>query len=366
MKILIAAPGIAPPWTEGRKNFVRDLLPELHAQTQIHLLTTQVTTVASSKTRFPVPATVLPASNKAMQILLLHRHLAQLLPQINPDIVLHFPFGTFDGLRRWFNQYSLTAVHRIARRRQCPCLTILYSMTQGSLGQLTQKIPPLATAPTYNWHGLVVNPGINPEQFPLIPAPANNRTLLFMAGIQENSSRLLQNILFERGLIEIIEAGPQLAHHQFRLSIAIPLLRYPERRAELQSYLSRLAPALPVQMHTEVAPQQLLARHSIYLFPYRKNLRVFIPTSVVEAIAMGIPTLLSNLPMFTPLQDQNPPLCSFYEAENPAALVETALQMVHNWQAIRQQTAQAANHVRQFWSVHHAAQQILDILHSLS
>ena len=364
MKILIIAPGIAPPWTEGRKNFVRDLLPELHGRAPTHLLTTHLAAGRASPHSFSIPATILPVRHRGLQLLALERELPKLVDKVKPDVALHFPYGTFHGARGWLNRRSVMAIHRASRRRQLPCLTILYSMTQGSLRQLEQKVPLLAAAPTFNWSGLVVNPGINSEHFPPITHPVNNRSLLFMAGLQENNGRLLRNILFERGLIEIIEAGQRLASHHFRLSIAIPLLRYPERRAELESYLARLAPDLPARILTEASPRQLFARHSVYLFPYKKNLRVFIPTSVVEAMSAGIPVLLARLPMLSPLE-RHPPVCSFYEAGNPESLVEALLEMTLNWPAALERAERAIGYTRRYWNVGHAAEQIWRIIAAL-
>jgi len=365
MKIIIVAPGIAPPWTEGRKNFVRDLLPKLGNHWQIHLLTTCMDSAYPFKYRFPVPVTILPVRYRGMQYFSLHLKLVRLIREIKPDIILHFPYGTFDGLRGHVNRYSLKAVHRICYHHQLPCLSILYSMTRGNLNKLEIKITPLATAPTYNWSGFVVHQGIEPSRFPSIPKPTNNRTLLFMAGMQENNRRLLKNILFERGLIEVIKAGQQLARHQFRLSIAIPMLRYAERRIELESYLSSMAPDLSTCILTKVVPQQVLSDHSIYIFPYQKNLRVFIPTSVLEAMVMGAPVLLSQLPMVSALSKHYPPICSFYEAGNPVSLVESVLKMTQNWETTLKRSARAAQYVRKYWSVQHASEQICQIIGSV-
>lgn len=358
MKILIIAPGIVPPWTEGRKNFVRDLLAELDVFASPYLLTTQITSDRVSQPQFSVPAYVLPIRHKLPQLALLKKETSKIILKLNPDVVLHFPYGTFHGVRGWFNRQNLTRIYEICQYHHLPCFTILYSMTQGNLCKMEKKFPVLITAPTFDWSGRTIYPGIDLNRFPSTTYPSNDRSLLFMAGYQENSSRLLRNILYERGLIEIIKAGSYLGHRRFHLSIAIPLLRYPERRAELQAYLTKLAPDLPVRILTDVSPSQLLTCHSIYLFPYQKNLRVFIPTSVIEAMAIGIPVLLSRLPMFSPL-DRHPTLCSFYEPSNPMSLAETLIKMTHDWRNTLEQAKRGVEYVRRYWNIHYAAKQIL-------
>ena len=167
MRLLVVAPGLHPPWTEGRKNFLRDLLPLLQEQCRVHLLSTAGKDGVMSSLPGMGHESCAHSTVGVLAYSRLASRLLRLISELRPDVVLHFPFGTFDGPRGLFNRYSIRSIHRTSARAGVPCLTILYSMTGGDLHALAEKAAPLACTPTHEWSGLVVHPGIRTDAFPL-------------------------------------------------------------------------------------------------------------------------------------------------------------------------------------------------------
>ncbi|MCP4420324.1 MAG: glycosyltransferase family 4 protein [Chloroflexi bacterium] len=365
MKLLLVAPGFAPPWTEGRKNFIRDLIPVLRQQATLEILSAAVAPPSEMPSDFTA-VVYTQTKTKALQLFSLHKALKRRLASPDkPDIVLHFPYGTFDGLRGVANNLSVGKIHKLALKSNLPCLTILYSMTDGDLSDLQTKVT-VATSESQSWSGHVVNVGLDLQALQQRPPRKNGKRLLFMAGYHENKSALLKNILYERGLIDIIHIGEQLAALDFQLSIAIPLLKYPERKSELRALLQKMAPSLPVAFFTQANVFELFSQHSLYLFPYRKNYNVFIPTSVLEAMAFGIPVIASDLPMLLPLIGDDDQFCLSYAARQPESLLEAISHVYQHTEESEARALRARQNVRLNWSVQRSAKQIMEIVSQLA
>lgn len=365
MKLLIVAPGFAPPWTEGCKNFIRDLIPELQARVELRILSATVSSVpAPGSVSFPVTYTA--TRYKSTQLLVLLRALKrQLSTADRPDVVVHFPYGTFDGLRGLANTHSVIRTHRLVTRAGIACITLLYSMVGGNLSALSARVPTIATVAIEGWPGYAVNTGIRISDEMPPATPRNMRELLFMAGHHENKPALLKNILHTRGLMDVIRIGESLGKNGFRLTIAAPLLQHPERRAELAAMLRREAPSLPVQMMGEADVYELFRRHSLYLFPYRQNHNVFIPTSVLEAMASGIPVVISDLPMFRPLIGSENKFSLSYPAGSLEGLLHAILEAQSNIEMTYERADQATRHMRREWTAQRSAEQLLSVASKL-
>jgi len=317
MRVLIVAPDLNPPWSEGRKTFVCDLLRQLAGEWDLSVLSTAIGEPGSWQSS--VPARHIPCRSKATQLLTLQRALdCQLAHGDRPDLVLHFPFGTFTGMRGIANRFGIAAVDAVSRKHDIPCLTILYSMTAGSLESLSRKVQHLVAAAGRDWSGLTLNIGIDLDNFPRVWSRQDPRKLLFMAGYSENSSSLLRAILEERGLLQLIRSGDRLAEVGCTLSIAIPLLRFPERRKELQDLLARHAPRLQVELIAEGAPVTLYASHGMFVFPFRVSYTRFMPTSLLEAMACGIPVIASRLPMMEAVVRDDEAYCLSFAPDDHA------------------------------------------------
>ncbi|MCK4783694.1 MAG: hypothetical protein KAV87_08095, partial [Desulfobacteraceae bacterium] len=95
MRLLIVAPDIGPPWTEGRKNLVRDLAEVLTKYISVRLVTIRF---KNEEIQTPYLGYLMRVSSKWQKLVVLHRELDKALADWRPDVVCHFPFGTFHGL----------------------------------------------------------------------------------------------------------------------------------------------------------------------------------------------------------------------------------------------------------------------------
>lgn len=363
MRILVVAAEINPPWSEGRKIFVRDLLDQLTSAWEVSLLSAHI---GEPRTwSCPVPATQIACRNKLSRLLALHSGLKRRLQQSElepPDAILHFPFGTFSGIRGIANRLSIATIDAIAARAGIPCLTVLYSMTQGSLRQLSRKVSHLVAGSGRDWAGSALNMGINADRYPPVWPGHNDKRLLFMAGYSDNKRVLLQNILHERGLMQLIKAGEGLTRLGYTLTIAIPLLRYAERCKELAKLLAKEAPSLQTRFVSAAEPASLFASHSLYLFPYATNHTRFVPTSMLEAMACGIPVIAPRLTMLEPLIGSGDAHCLGYAPGDADALLGAVVHAAEHWPATVERARAAAEMVRRQWDIKASAAQLAQIV----
>lgn len=364
--VLFVAPGLTAPWTEGRKNFIRDLIPNFQKSTNLKILTTGINkkeVKGYSNNLFEYTS----SSIKQIHLFSLYLALKDMLKtSARPDIIIHFPYGSFNGLRGIVNYFSIDKTYKLANAFGVPCLTVLYSMAGGNLLDLYKKIPDLATVKDELWPGHVVHVGINVKKVDQINAVQNKKKLIFIAGYHENKHSLLDNILYDRGLIDILHIGEQLFENGFSLTISIPLLRHQKLRKKLLLLLQKKAPSLPVTLEHEVDVHDSFSNNSLFIFPFRVNYNVFVPTSVLEAMSYGVPVIISDLPMFVPLIGTNNTFCGSYAAGKPSCLLETILQTCENWDQAIAKSKLAQRHVAENWSIEKSTSQLIELVDKLT
>ena len=199
MKLLIVAPEISPPWTEGRKKLVFDLAAALTECCTVRLATTGD---MNEPLTAPCPGYRKKVFSRWQKLFMLHNIMNQELRNWRPDAVCHFPFGTFHGLKGMVNRWSIRYVDKRCRKLGLRCLTILYSITKGSIHSLKKHTRELVLSPEKDVRGLRnMVMGINTSKISPIIFPSHDKpTLLFMAGLQETRRSMLHHVINERGL----------------------------------------------------------------------------------------------------------------------------------------------------------------------
>lgn len=359
MKLLIVAPDIAPSWTEGRKNFVRDLIEVLTRYVTVRLVTTGR---KNEEWRAPCPDYRIVVRSRWQKLLALHRGLNKALADWGPDAVCHFPFGTFHGLRGLANLWSIRHIDYRSEKNGLRCLTVLYSVTKGS-GQTLKKIArELVLEPSGTWSDLHMAMGINTSRaLRVVPNQHDKPTILFMAGLQETRHHILRRVLNERGLEDIVEAGPFLEKAGVRLIVAIPLLMDKKLREELKRQFIVRCPNLDLDLRFYVSVPEIFAEVDLYLFPFKVELTQFVPTSILEAMAAGVPVVLSDLLMLSPLVNGG-----------RTAYVHRRSDSNHLWEVIKSALAdengrrdmafRAREFVKAKWTIERSVEDLLNIL----
>ncbi len=362
MHLLFVAPGISPPWTEGRKKFVRELLAQLKNQNvTVDLLTSSDAKTPNELIAEPNHLIQVKHRHKLTQLVSLHYALREYLSANKPGAVVQFPFGTFDGIRGIANRTSLQQTSRICRKANIPSLAVLYSVTSGSLNQIAHLAGSIACTQGPDWNGPIINTGINMEEIPVSWQNRGQKKLLFMAGYSENNESLLHAILYERGLIDVILCGESLASQGLTLCIAIPLLQHPTLLEKLNLLIKTHAPSLTVEMRTFADPKEIFSECAMFIFPYRRNLTRFTPTSMLEAMAAGIPIVASRLSMYSSLIGAGDVYCNVYEATDANGLAHAITRAMTHWDATCSKAEMAQIMVRTQFDIKLSAQHLLTI-----
>ncbi len=297
MKVLIVAPRICTPWTEGRKKFVCDLLNAVEGRWELCGL---VTVDPGETTQLPQHFETHTVSSTKEHLLFLARNVERALAEHKPDLVCHFPFGTFAGLRGLGNLWTIRSIARTCRKAGVRCCTIMYSLTAEADTALHRFL----------LRGVHFNQYLGGRQgirfgVQLAPNSADAfydreaRRLLFMSGAAEPGLANLDYVLHVRGLRYLLKAGAALVPLGYRLTVAVPLFSDPGMLERIRQHPDNGWNPGRIDFRAEVTLPEAFRGVSAFVFPYGQEEKQFVPTSIVEAMHFGIPTVLPRLDFLT-------------------------------------------------------------------
>jgi glycosyltransferase involved in cell wall biosynthesis len=361
VNILIVGADITPPWSEGRKKLIHDVAARLNQIYTVRVVTTGPITVniVDSCSRHQKKINF-----SYQKITRLHQEVDKTLSKWVPDAVLHFPFGTFHGLRRIANVWSMRYIDKQCARYGLRCLTILYSITRGSLEELKRTVRELVVAPGAGWDGLTITMGTDLGDTHYIDSKHGGKpAVLFIAGLQKHKEKVLKHILLERGLEDVVKASSILVEAGVRVIVAIPLLSNSRLRNKLYQRFMKECPQLDLDLRSSISIPEIFKEIDLYLFPYRKELTQFIPTSVIEAMGAGRPVVLSDLDMFASLGNEGRTAYLFRRGDS-RHLGEVVVKALSNPEDRREKACAARKFVTENWSIDKTVSDIMEILAS--
>ena len=342
--IALVAPGAIPPLTEGRKRMVTDLVGVLRARGM-------AVDVLDGGPSAPPPMMILRAMRN------LARQCARSTP---PDAVAVFPFGTFRGARAWANAWLLRRTRSICARAGIPVLPVFYSCVGLELDELSSRFGP-ALAVGRETDGLqLIHLGVDRKLESWRPTQAGLKRLLFLCGYQSSGRRAWNDVLHERGLIDLLLAGNALADGGMRLTVAVPFLRHARMRERLRDAAARFCPRLEIESRTEVDPIHCFAAHDAFVFPYRPEHAVFIPTSLLEALSVGIPTIAADHTMYRALTvAAGQCRCTLHRIADAGDLAEKILTTQRDYAAAVARAESVSLEIRREWNLARCADEFL-------
>ena len=353
-RVVFVAPSVAPPWTEGRKNFVRDLAQALRiAGHSVKVLSGGVTGENSSS---GVRLALAPVSVLFELRAYLHDHK-------DIDAVVLFPYGRFNGVTGTVNQAFLHLAQRISRAKGSPQVPLFYSCAGLSLELLGARFAPAMTVGRSGPGLKRISLGINHRDLRWRAACDVPIRLLFLCGYQKTKPSVLQEVLDERGLRDLLAAGNALAELGMQLTVAIPFLRDASMQALLGSEIARLCPALDVQLSGDVPPADALMAHDVFVFPYRVGHAVFVPTSLLEAMSIGIPVIAADHAMYHDLTHEHENFrCGLHRPGDQRDLVRAVKEMARNYSVAVTRAAETREQIREQWTLKRCADELLAAL----
>jgi glycosyltransferase involved in cell wall biosynthesis len=355
MKILLVAPEICSPWTEGRKRFVRDLCTSLARQDDVSIITTLP---PGHVTDFPVPHRQATCRTKPGHLLSLHRLLHEELTSFRPDLVCHFPYGTFRHVYRLANLWSMGHVDRSCRKHRTTCFTIMYSISnETSLNTLQASVThlvPIRLPPAKTDNAIRL--GIDFGDWRTLAATDRRVThgkLLFMAGMWQQTRARAEHVLNVRGLRLLLQAGKRLSSRGLSLTVAVPLLADKSLRDYLRQHHDNTWPDGTLHFESETKVPDIFTSHDLFVFPYMREETQFIPTSVIEAMAAGIPVVLPQLSFLGDLAG-NGEQAFTYPAADAMALADVVIAAVSDISQMNQVRTNALRYVREQMDIEHS------------
>lgn len=300
MKVLVVAPKICSPWSEGRKKFVRDFLLQAMERWSVHAL---ITIDEGESTEIAAPYDVIEVSSGWEHIALMRRDLSACIDQVQPDLVCHFPFGAFSGVRGIANLWIINSVENLCRKKQVVCCTLMYSLTSEANRFFHNFFLRDVYFNQYIKSDRNVRFGVRLPATNAINKNKNKKCLLFMAGMAEETCERLNYVLDVRGLRFLLKAGAQLQNLGFSLIVGVPLLKNEKLLAILKEDSDNTWVENNIDYLSVVSVPDIYENIGAFVFPYAQEEFQFVPTSIVEAMHYGVPVFLPNLKFLSPFYD---------------------------------------------------------------
>jgi hypothetical protein len=357
MKILFLAPGVIPPYSEGRKRFVVDLAVALRGLGHRVLLLTSG--MAPEGLAEYSDTLVIPASHRLTRLLAPLPALGAILCKNKPDLVISFPFGTFSGIHYLPSRLFMVIADRSCRARRVPCLTVLYSLDRCSRPEhLAPYVSQLITGQIPGWQGPSLPLGRDFDQWsPRSELAGMRRRILFLAGMWQPTRKQLDHVLQVRGLVYLLQAGERLAAAGFSLHVSVPLLSAPQCQVWLRDHPSNTWPIETLALSGESEVPAVFHEADVFVFPYAEDITQFTPTSVVEAMCTCTPVAMSDLPFLRPLAEGGG--AALFAPRDPVALAECLMSLLADQDRLHSQVCIAAERAMAAWGITQSAKALL-------
>lgn len=360
MKFAFVAPEICTPFTEGRKRFIIDLIDELNHKHSLVLLTT---THANESSKLPckVYTTFCHKPSQHLYSTLVRLH--HMLKTEQPDIVCLFPYGTFRHLYGVAAKTFIWLINQICKTHGVPCITLMYSIDEhATVSQLKRYAQHLAISS--NQAGtLQINTGIQRQSLMLNDDAIEQKRILFLAGMWQQTTQRVDHIINIRGLGILLKAGKYLEKHNVKLTIAAPLFDSLECRQYLLAHPKNTWSSEAIVFREEVSIPEIFDECDLFAFPYEKNITQFAPTSVLEAMSAGKCVALTDQNFLQPLINNGRTAVSLTSnsnnhQNNSQLIAKQLLEILENAEK-RKAIEKAAHHfVSENWSIKNSAFQL--------
>ena len=358
---LVVAPEICSPWTEGRKNLVRDLCSALTRRgISVSLLTfwkRRADPTAIEQVR--VIGTYRKTS--ASGLLFMLRSVSETIEALAPDVVLHFPYGSFKHMRGHANRLAMRVVDRSATAKRYTCATILYSADEhADLRRLSAMVSRLIVGPGTDDQLDQLEFGIDCQSWPTKHPDDGARRILFMAGMWQRTRSRLRHVMQRRGLELLLKAGEALRDTGARLRLAAPLFSDRSLAQAVLNHPDNSWPPSSIEITGQARIPDIYLDCDLFVFPYNVRIQSFRPTSVIEAMMSGIPAVVPDFPFMRNALGDAPVL--WFAPGDPTALAQACRTVLGDPDRAAELGGSSARYARAHWSIEATTEQLLSLL----
>jgi glycosyltransferase involved in cell wall biosynthesis len=362
MKVLMVAPKICTPWSEGRKKFFRDLCEETSRRWDVVAL---ITIDAGERTELAVATEKYVSSGSWQHLLHIRSGFTAAVRKHQPDLVCHLPFGAFSGFRGIANIWSILFVERRCRRLKIPCCTLMYSLTSDANTRFHRYVLRNTYRNQHGASGRTIRFGVKlpaVDRARQLEQPRAIKNILFMAGMAEETDERLNYVLDVRGLRFLLKAGKRLQAEGFRLVVAVPLLRNSRLKEKLIADRDNNWDSDSIEYCEKLVLPDVYYRSHVFAFPYACEELQFVPTSIVEAMHYSVPTIVPRLDFLAQFYKPNE-ISLVYEKDCIDSFVEQLRRL--DDQAFRSaHSATASEYIEREYNIKNSANDIEEIYRS--